>query len=120
MEDKLREQIALIDRIMRFNTNLTITGQLPTSDQVSEIKEVCRNFKGYHFNTDVSDIELFKQIAEFADSYKKYRKQAAYVLELITYVKTVRIEVYQLRLFRRRHHLIFYFADCFYPALQRT
>ena len=70
----MEEQIKLMDKILKFNTQTSILGQMPTKEEIVDIKAVCKKFKGYEFNTQVSDIEFIKQIAEFANSAVNTRK----------------------------------------------
>ena len=70
----MKEQLELLDRILKFNTQTSILGQMPTKEEIAEIKKICKEFKGYEFNTEVSDIEFIKQIAEFGNSAVNTRK----------------------------------------------
>lgn len=70
----MKNQIELLDRILKFNTQTSILGQMPTKEEIAEIKEVCKEFKGYNFNTDVDDLEFIKQLAEFGNSAVITRK----------------------------------------------
>lgn len=66
----MRDQINLMEKILNLNTKISILGQKPTEEELEEIRVVCKEFKGYQFDTEVDDISLIKQIAEFGDSYK--------------------------------------------------
>ena len=72
--DEMQEQISLMDKILKFNTKVSVLGQKPTHDEIAEVKETCKKFKGYQFDTDVSDMDFIKQISEFGNSYRNFRK----------------------------------------------
>ena len=71
---EMQEQVSLMDKILEFNTKVSILGQMPTQDEIAEVKISCKAFKGYQFDIDADDIAFIKQIAEFANSYRNYRK----------------------------------------------
>ena len=70
----MKEQIELMDTILKFNSQTTILGQTPTKEEIADIKAVCKKFIGYEFNTEVNDIEFIKQIADFSNSAVNTRK----------------------------------------------
>lgn len=70
----MEEQVQIMDKILKFNTKISILGQKPTHEEINSIKEVCKEFKGYQFDTDVSDLDFIKQIVDFGNSFKNFRK----------------------------------------------
>ena len=71
---KLEDQVNLIRDVLEFNKNV-VTLKRPPTLEIETIREKCAQIKVFDFNVNVSDVELIKKIAEFADTYKGWENE---------------------------------------------
>lgn len=65
--DDLESQVDALKIVLNFNKKIAIFGENPSSAEIKNIKEICKNYNFFKFDFTMTDLDFLHQLADFAN-----------------------------------------------------